>query len=269
MEAKASSDIQLPPGFRFHPSDEELIVHYLKNKITSNPLPASIIAEIDLCKYNPWELQASPNLFFPMDSPLVAAVAISSPVATSPASHPPAAGREQLHVSDSSSHNSTVPLPLMGTHTSTMIARCHNSKRKGSMRLDDWVLCRVRQKNSIPRSTWEDQNVPSSAPTGFFPRVNGLQDTNINPNVEMIRNYFYNDCPMLPYIFSSQEFPSTERVSSINFPNMEEEGVLSIRNDGTDENLCGMPGQSESGCFSPVQWNPLVQYQEFNHLTLE
>jgi hypothetical protein len=30
-----------------------------------------------------------------------------------------------------------------------------------------------------------------------------------------------------------------------------------------------MPGQSESGCFSPVQWNPLVQYQEFNHLTLE
>ncbi|OMO73529.1 No apical meristem (NAM) protein [Corchorus olitorius] len=49
-------EIQLPPGFRFHPSDEELIVHYLKNKVTSNPLPASIIAEIDLYKYNPWEL---------------------------------------------------------------------------------------------------------------------------------------------------------------------------------------------------------------------
>jgi hypothetical protein len=60
MEAKASSDIQLPPGFRFHPSDEELIVHNLKNKITSNPLPASIIAEIDLYKYNPWEL---PSLY--------------------------------------------------------------------------------------------------------------------------------------------------------------------------------------------------------------
>ena len=42
--------------------------------------------------------------------------------ATSPASHPPAAGREQLpHVSDSSSDNSAVPLPLMGTHTSTMV----------------------------------------------------------------------------------------------------------------------------------------------------
>lgn len=56
METKASSGIQLLPGFRFHPSDEELIVHYLKNKVISSPLPASIIADIDLYKYNPWEL---------------------------------------------------------------------------------------------------------------------------------------------------------------------------------------------------------------------
>ncbi|KAG6771904.1 hypothetical protein POTOM_023299 [Populus tomentosa] len=60
MDAKASSGIQLPPGFRFHPSDEELIVHYLKNRVSSSPLPASIIAEIDLYKYNPWEL---PSLY--------------------------------------------------------------------------------------------------------------------------------------------------------------------------------------------------------------
>jgi len=50
-----------PPGFRFHPSDEELIIHYLQNKINSNPLPAPIVAEIDLYKFNPWEL---PSLFF-------------------------------------------------------------------------------------------------------------------------------------------------------------------------------------------------------------
>lgn len=61
MEEKpGNSDIQLPPGFRFHPSDEELIEHYLRNKVTSKPLPASIIAEIDLYKFNPWEL---PSLY--------------------------------------------------------------------------------------------------------------------------------------------------------------------------------------------------------------
>ncbi|PHT77143.1 hypothetical protein T459_20665 [Capsicum annuum] len=47
---------QLPPGFRFHPTDEELVVHYLKKKIASVPLPVSIIAEVDLYKFDPWEL---------------------------------------------------------------------------------------------------------------------------------------------------------------------------------------------------------------------
>ncbi|KAF2300578.1 hypothetical protein GH714_014117 [Hevea brasiliensis] len=56
MEREPCLDFQLPPGFRFHPSDEELIVHYLKNKVASRPLPVSIIAAIDLYKYNPWEL---------------------------------------------------------------------------------------------------------------------------------------------------------------------------------------------------------------------
>lgn len=47
---------QLPPGFRFHPTDEELVVHYLKKKAASVPLPVAIIAEVDLYKFDPWEL---------------------------------------------------------------------------------------------------------------------------------------------------------------------------------------------------------------------
>ncbi|XP_043726053.1 NAC domain-containing protein 83-like isoform X2 [Telopea speciosissima] len=48
--------IKLPPGFRFHPTDEELVVHYLKRKVFSCPLPASIIPEVDVCKNDPWDL---------------------------------------------------------------------------------------------------------------------------------------------------------------------------------------------------------------------
>ncbi|XP_071724627.1 NAC domain-containing protein 83-like [Rutidosis leptorrhynchoides] len=46
----------LPPGFRFHPTDEELVVQYLKRKVFSCPLPASIIPEVDVCKADPWDL---------------------------------------------------------------------------------------------------------------------------------------------------------------------------------------------------------------------
>lgn len=63
MDSKANSNIELPPGFRFHPSDEELIIHYLRNKATSIPIPASIIAEVDLYKFNPWELPSILLLF--------------------------------------------------------------------------------------------------------------------------------------------------------------------------------------------------------------
>ncbi|MFS7959098.1 putative transcription factor NAM family [Helianthus anomalus] len=48
--------LRLPPGFRFHPTDEEVVVQYLKRKVQSFPLPAFIIPEVDVCKSDPWEL---------------------------------------------------------------------------------------------------------------------------------------------------------------------------------------------------------------------
>ncbi|ESW31983.1 hypothetical protein PHAVU_002G283600 [Phaseolus vulgaris] len=47
---------KLPPGFRFQPTDEELVFQYLKCKVFSYPLPASIIPEINVCKHDPWDL---------------------------------------------------------------------------------------------------------------------------------------------------------------------------------------------------------------------
>lgn len=47
---------RLPPGFRFQPTDEELVFQYLRCKVFSCPLPASIIAEINVCEYDPWDL---------------------------------------------------------------------------------------------------------------------------------------------------------------------------------------------------------------------
>ncbi|KAM7275654.1 hypothetical protein ACFE04_017520 [Oxalis oulophora] len=51
-------ELELPPGFRFHPTDDELVNHYLIRKCTSQPLsvPINLIAEIDLYKFDPWQL---------------------------------------------------------------------------------------------------------------------------------------------------------------------------------------------------------------------
>ncbi|XVF54743.1 hypothetical protein PTKIN_Ptkin05aG0206000 [Pterospermum kingtungense] len=47
---------KLPPGFRFQPTDEELVFQYLKCKVFSFPLPASIIPELNVFHYDPWDL---------------------------------------------------------------------------------------------------------------------------------------------------------------------------------------------------------------------
>lgn len=46
----------LPPGFRFHPTDVELVSYYLKRKIMGKKLIVDAIAEVDLYKFPPWDL---------------------------------------------------------------------------------------------------------------------------------------------------------------------------------------------------------------------
>ncbi|KAI3938621.1 hypothetical protein MKW98_016126 [Papaver atlanticum] len=45
-----------PPGFRFHPTDEELILYYLKRKMCRRRLKLNAIADIDVYKCDPEEL---------------------------------------------------------------------------------------------------------------------------------------------------------------------------------------------------------------------
>ncbi|KAF7848480.1 hypothetical protein BT93_L1916 [Corymbia citriodora subsp. variegata] len=63
----------LPPGFRFHATDEELLLHYLKPKILGRPGQHyyNMIPEIDVCEHEPGDLPAkfghmfnSKELFF-------------------------------------------------------------------------------------------------------------------------------------------------------------------------------------------------------------
>ncbi|QCE15212.1 NAC domain-containing protein 82-like isoform X2 [Vigna unguiculata] len=44
------------PGFRFRPTDVELIEFFLKRKVRGKKIPSGIIAELDLYKYAPWDL---------------------------------------------------------------------------------------------------------------------------------------------------------------------------------------------------------------------
>nr|GLL23380.1 NAC domain-containing protein 78-like isoform X1 [Ipomoea trifida] len=46
----------LAPGFRFHPTDEELVRYYLRRRACGKPFRFQAVSEIDVYKSEPWEL---------------------------------------------------------------------------------------------------------------------------------------------------------------------------------------------------------------------
>uniref|UniRef100_K7N4G2 NAC domain-containing protein n=1 Tax=Glycine max TaxID=3847 RepID=K7N4G2_SOYBN len=46
----------LAPGFRFHPTDEELVIYYLKRKVSGKSFRFDAISEVDIYRSEPWDL---------------------------------------------------------------------------------------------------------------------------------------------------------------------------------------------------------------------
>lgn len=57
-------ECSVPPGFRFHPTDEELVGYYLRKKIASQKIDLDVIRNIDLYRIEPWDLLGMPFLIY-------------------------------------------------------------------------------------------------------------------------------------------------------------------------------------------------------------
>ncbi|KAL8461997.1 hypothetical protein ACS0TY_032379 [Phlomoides rotata] len=58
MSSLSTVEAKLPPGFRFHPRDEELICDYLMNWVGGAAPPLPLLIEVDLNKCEPWDIPA-------------------------------------------------------------------------------------------------------------------------------------------------------------------------------------------------------------------
>ncbi|KAM0885004.1 hypothetical protein ACQ4PT_030640 [Festuca glaucescens] len=57
MSISVNGQSVVPPGFRFHPTEEELLTYYLAKKVASLPIDMDVIPDIDLNKLEPWDIQ--------------------------------------------------------------------------------------------------------------------------------------------------------------------------------------------------------------------
>ncbi|PHT33866.1 NAC transcription factor [Capsicum baccatum] len=167
MVGKISSD--LPPGFRFHPTDEELIMYYLRYQATSRPCPVSIIPEIDVYKFDPWELPEKAEFgenewyfFTPRDRKYPNGV---RPNRAAVSGYWKATGTDKAIYSASKYVGVKKALvfykgkPPKGVKTDWIMheyrlseSKSQTTKHSGSMRLDDWVLCRIYKKKNLGKT---------------------------------------------------------------------------------------------------------------------
>ncbi|CAL0323474.1 unnamed protein product [Lupinus luteus] len=174
----------LPPGFRFHPTDEELIHHYLVKKVASIPLPVSIIAEVDIYKLDPWDLPGKAAFgekewyfFSPRDrkypngarpnraaaSGYWKATGTDKTIVTSLAG---GGGRARENIGVKKALVFYEGRPPKGVKTNWIMHEYRlvdnnrpNKLKDTSMRLDDWVLCRIYKKAKYTVSSTDTTKV--------------------------------------------------------------------------------------------------------------
>lgn len=49
---------EMPPGYRFYPTEEELVSFYLNKKLQGTPTPQldRVVPLLDIYNFNPWDL---------------------------------------------------------------------------------------------------------------------------------------------------------------------------------------------------------------------
>lgn len=305
--SSGSKQPQLPPGFRFHPTDEELVVHYLKKKAASVPLPVSIIAEVDLYKFDPWELPAKATFgeqewyfFSPRDrkypngarpnraatSGYWKATGTDKPVLTS-------GGTQKVGVKKALVFYGGKPpkgaktnwimheYRLADNKTISKPPGCDPANKKASLRLDDWVLCRIYKKNNMQRPVDSDggdhtmagmlASIPPSISLGAARPTSGFNamlenhdhnivfdtmltsnDNNANVNVNLL--------PVkrsLPGLFWNEEGPTSNSPYTKRFlaESNSDSGVMVTRT--TDEN-----SGSIASLLSQLPQTPQIHHQQ-------
>ncbi|KAG0456934.1 hypothetical protein HPP92_022091 [Vanilla planifolia] len=57
MSISVNGQSFVPPGFRFHPTEEELLNYYLRKKVACEKIDLDVIRDVDLNKLEPWDIQ--------------------------------------------------------------------------------------------------------------------------------------------------------------------------------------------------------------------
>ncbi|KAG5014734.1 hypothetical protein JHK82_020418 [Glycine max] len=188
---------KLPPGFKFHPTDEELITYYLLRKVSDVDFTSKAVAVVDLNKSEPWDLPGKASMgekewyFFSLKDRKY-----PTGLRTNRATE---SGYWKTTGKDKEIFGGGVLIGMKKTlvfymgraprgEKSNWVMHEYRLANKQPYRSskEEWVICRVFQKSSAPK---KPQQTSSSQPSQESPTsmVNEFGDVDL-PNLNSIAN---------------------------------------------------------------------------------
>jgi hypothetical protein len=209
--------LELPPGFRFHPTDEELVMYYLCRKCGGLPIAAPVITEVDLYKFEPWKLPekaaGAPDakewyFFSPRDRKYPNGSRPNRAAGTGywkatgadkPVGSPrPVAIKKALVFYAGKPPKGVKTNWIMHEYRLADVDRSAAARKKSNnaLRLDDWVLCRIYNKKGVIEKydtvdSGADDVKPAAAPPAKNPRSSGNYAAAPTMKIELSDYGFY------------------------------------------------------------------------------
>ncbi|KAJ6435509.1 hypothetical protein OIU84_000660 [Salix udensis] len=205
--AERDQEDKYPPGYRFKPKDQELILYYLLNKIKNRPLPSNGIHEVTLYKYNPETLTGNYEPYGEKEWYFLTPRDRKYPKGD----RPNRAAGDGYWKATGADKDVTYARQVIGSKKTLVFYRgkapvgvktnwimheyrASNSdgapqRAKNTMRLDDWVLCRIHnKKDRFPRSRMngllddENEDQPLENNGNLAPHQVVVPDISVNHN---------------------------------------------------------------------------------------
>ncbi|CAL9771206.1 unnamed protein product [Musa acuminata subsp. burmannicoides] len=215
----SNRQLMVPPGFRFHPTDEELLYYYLRKKLAYEAIDLDIIGDVDLNKLEPWDLkdkcriESGPQnewyFFCRKDKKYPTGTRTNRATA---AGFWKATGRDKaIHLGNSKRIGMRKTLVFYtgraphGQKTDWIMHEYRLDRETSEVQEDAWVVCKVFQKKShpthiLPETVVEEDQFDSSARS---PRTMERKQTFHPPS-----DFSFNVSMHLPQLLSSEPFVS-------------------------------------------------------------
>ncbi|XP_057969942.1 protein SOMBRERO [Malania oleifera] len=230
-----NGEVTVPPGFRFHPTDEELLYYYLRKKVSFEAIDLDVIREVDLNKLEPWDLKdkcrigSSPQnewyFFSHKDKKYPTGTRTNRATA---AGFWKATGRDKaiyLHNSKRIGMRKTLVFYTgrapHGQKTEWIMHEYRLQDDNIEVQDDGWVVCRVFKKKNHGR-TFQPAEIPEDHEHFNYMKASASMSLELKQNLKLPYHDFTFDGSMhLPQLLSPDSVSASSFLSPISLNNVD------------------------------------------------